>query len=278
MLKFSYNYKNQKIQSDTSAELDTFIYWNSSMWIVNYFGHCKGMYVVEPVHKTAGELFGNDESIIEFIPEPLSTIIEILSNQFLKLSLVRQYASFAKRAEKVVSRLISRMISFQNEPSFQERVRFTGSLFSMLENMHLSSNGRLLMCDVHLDNFGFTESGEVKIIDADDIFFVDEVSAKLGSKNCHADSDCTVGDYNDCYSYCDHTTNICSPNVALSNVQTVCSILLSLVFGDISNDELNAFKIPYDAMASFSESGALSFQDELSRIQTIINLLNDIKM
>ena len=280
ILKSKHNRKhNQEGQLDASDELGTLIAWNSSMWIVDYFGHCQSIYAIEPVQQTAGKIFGNDESLIELLPdlpEPFSAILDVLSSEFLKLAFIRNLALFVKRTEKHIIKFMSGFLS-QNWPSFEQRVHFARSLFLMLEDMHISSNGRIVMCDVHIDNFGYTKGGKLKILDADDIFVMEEASIKLSNTICDTDGDCTIGEYNDCHSHCDHEARTCSPVVAISNVRNICNVLLNLVFDDLTRDELTVFRTPYEKMGIFSNTDAISLDDELSRIRNIIELLHQIK-
>ena len=259
--------------------MDILVAWNSSVWIVNYFGHCRGIYAVEPVKETAGQRFGNDESFIDILDftDDFNTITNSLSDKFRNLGFIHHCIHLAKNVEKYVTNTFSYML-FQNKPSFTEKIEFTRSLFLMLEGMHMSSHGRLQMCDVHIDNFGYARNGNVKIIDADEIYLLEDVSRKLGSKKCTIDGDCRIGDYYDCHSYCDHAKGTCSSTVSISNVQNVCNVLMSIVFNEISEDELHLFQMPYDMMANFSKSHALSLDEELFRIQVIISYINKIEI
>jgi len=251
---------------DISGELDILVAWNSSMWIVNYFGHCRDIYAVEPIEETAGQKFGNDDSFIDELG---------FTNDFN--SIIHYCIHFAKKVEKYAASRMSYML-FQNKPSFTEKVKFTRSLFLMLEDMHISSHGRLQMCDVHIDNFGYASNGNLKVIDADDIYLLEDVSRMLGSKKCVTDGDCRIGDYYDCHSHCDIAKLTCSSTVSISNVQNVCNVLMSIIFNEISEDELHLFEMPYSMMANFSKSCAHTLDEELFRIRVIISYINKMEI
>ena len=278
VIKFKQSKKNQGFEPDIAPELEIFARFNSSRWSVNYFGHCKDIYAVEPVMHTAGQIFGNDETLAEWLelPDSIVTITKTLSKQLMTVHVVQTLFSFLQKTTREIANVI--FYEFYLEGStFEDKIKFTINLFLMLKDMHLSSNGRILLCDVHLDNFGITKTGEVKIIDADDIFFVEDVGENLRTNFCDNDNDCGIGDFNDCHSHCDHTTKTCSPNVAISNVRSVCNVLLSLVFHEISKEEHDILKIAIDVMVGFSNADAVSLDDELSRIETVIGLLESIK-
>lgn len=267
-------HSNQEIYPESHNELNVLSMFNTSTWLVNYFGHCGNVYAVEPVLHTAGQVFGRETSLVEalHLPDPVDDIIEFFIRSLHKFGLPLSFAD--DTIHYIRNHAFSS--SSPDKANFTDKVLFSRGLFSMLHGLHHSTNGRVLMCDVHIDNFGIARNGTVKIIDADHIFFLNSISEQLSGTVCASNSDCTVGDFHDCYSYCEPSSQRCSANVALSNVQNVCNILVSLVFKDVPDEELNAFKMAYDIMVDFSAVAAKSIEEESSRIDLVIRLLNAI--
>lgn len=262
-----------------NGELSFLSHFNSSIWLIDHYGNCKNVYAVEPVLQTAGQIFGNDDSLVDLLslPDPLDGLIDFMSDQLCQLGLPKHVFSNVEVAVKDFMKQLF-FKSPHNNPPFKVKMQFTRNLFEMLHDLVQSSNGSILLCDIHIDNFGLASNGRVKVIDADQIFFVETASNYLRTKECFDDNDCSLGDFSDCHSHCDQSAHTCSPNVALSNVVNICNVLLSLVFNEITAAELSVFKNTFDLMVNFSNTPASSLEQEMSRIKTIIRSFDEIDL
>ncbi len=72
------------------------------------------------------------------------------------------------------------------------------------------------ICDVKLENFGISSSGDLKVIDLD---MIHPDSYLFHTKYCEKHDDCH---FFDCKSYCDLTINKCHQERINDNLQSVC--------------------------------------------------------
>ena len=276
ILKYREEADERKLVSNENGELHYFSSYNDSGWCVKYLGNCGDIYAVEPVLYTAGQIFGAADLLSDllWIP-PVPSFVTDFFSKFMAMS------TNLKSMSKVMSNISEKISTFiflnfrqLHAPTFQEKIEFVRQMFLMLDRLARSTFGEALMCDVHLDNFGYTTDGKVVLIDGDHLYYINQVQKILSQKNCTDDSDCTIGDFTDCQSNCDRTSNLCTTNVPLSNVRVVSNVLLSLIFYQLSDEE-HARVIEIEKMLQeFISISQYSVRGELNQIDKLLDLID----
>ena len=265
----------EELVSNENGELHYFSSYNDSGWCVKYLGNCGEVYAVEPVLYTAGQIFGAADMLSDllWIP-PVPSFVTYFFSECMALSKNLKWIS---KHMTLISEKISTFIFFNfhqlHAPTFQEKIEFVRQVFLMLDRLARSTFGEVLMCDVHLDNFGYTTDGRVVLIDGDHLYYVNQVQKILSQRNCTDDSDCTIGDFTDCQSNCDTNSNLCTTNVPLSNVRVVSNVLLSLIFYHLSDEE-HARVVEIEKMLQdFISIKQYSVRGELNQIDKLLDLI-----
>ena len=101
--------------------------------------------------------------------------------------------------------------------SWHERVKIAFDLLNVLKSMQNDFHEPLHFCDVKGGNFGISQSGKVKPIDTDTVFFrskIDEIMTNV--ETCRTNADC---DFFDCKGQCNVSQNKCHPKVMNDNFE-----------------------------------------------------------
>lgn len=278
ILKYIEGINKGKLASNENGELHIFSSYNDSGWCVKYLGNCGEIYAVEPVLYTAGQIFGAADLLSDFlwIPPVPPFVTDFFSKCMAMSNNLKLISKYVNNISEKISSFIFLNFHQLHAPTFQEKIEFVRQMFLMLDRLARSTFGELLMCDIHLNNFGYTTDGKVVLIDGDHLYYIDQVQKILSRKKCTDDSDCTIGDFADCQSICDTTTNHCTTNVPLSNVRVVSDVLLSIIFYQLSDEE-HARVIKIEKMLQeFKGTNQYSVRGELNQIDNLLDLIDKV--
>ena len=272
-------YQNiQETEKTGNGEWNIFSRFNNSNWSVLYYGHCGGIFAVESVEYPAGKLFGSSERLADliFLPDALDNVADLLGNFFSKFDIFSRISSSLDSFYLYTSKFLFRFFHQIRVPAFKEKIEFMKNLFMMLETFLISTKGKMLMCDIHLDNFGLSKRSQVKVIDGDHLFFVDDVTEMLSRKPCVENADCRIGDFDDCHSYCNVTTKFCTGPTMFSNMRNICVVVINLVLDSLSDSQLAFLQKPYQIIQKCASNYSQTFSEELSKARTIIDSFKEI--
>ncbi|XP_064599276.1 divergent protein kinase domain 1C-like [Liolophura sinensis] len=143
-----------------------------------------------------------------FIPEILGTCGRFYAMEFVE-----------------TSSLLERRILMKHDSPWLQRVDVSMQLLKLVQDMNSSLFAEPLhMCDVKLENFGISKSGQLKAIDVD-MFFKERKMANeiMSVHNCSSHYDC---DFFDCKGWCNVKTRDCLQTRVNNNLQSVCEKIL----------------------------------------------------
>ena len=109
--------------------------------------------------------------------------------------------------------------------TWKKRALIAISMLDMVEAFEHTPYGTVYLCDVQEGNFGVDSSLKVYAIDMDISYFEGQVLFKIDHlkyTECTSDDAC---DFNDCWSKCNFTTNLCEPKLPSSNLQVTIMVL-----------------------------------------------------
>eukprot|EP00794_Sanderia_malayensis_P012163 gene12163-13418_t len=263
--------------SSSSHELYIFETFNGSELTVPFYGKCGPIYAVQSASHLAGQVYGNADDIDDILNLPdlfdfESTRPGPVENFIIDKGRLNNFFSYVVVTARNMLYDTFVRVSY---PTFREKVHFMRQVFLMLDKC---ASFQLLICDFHLNNFGFTrdDSKTVKIIDADHVFPADMIKKKFSTMPCVSDKDCKIGDSNDCIGYCNVDTRMCKPIVLFSNLRNVANILLSIIIAHLSHEEYSQVSAVANKLSGYSETHYSSAQIELLMIRDVIKTFDDL--
>ena len=210
---------------------------NESKHTVDFYGYCGGLYMVEKVPFVTSDLFGGSWELVELpiLPDkfekPLKRLLnyyggKILSSAAFSLS----YISTIFNDTLIVSEY-SIFSTFQtNVSSKREKFDFAYSMLDATLEVSVTPYGLTQSCDLHLGNYGITNTLTVKLIDLDLLYPHVFLRTLLEEKKCVSDLDCFVGRFDYCWSDCDKETDTCKSQLGLQDVHMICEGLFPIIF------------------------------------------------
>ena len=201
---------------------------NDSIHTLDYYGYCGGLYAVEKVKYIAEDLFGNQWNFIDLdllpdVFEPVEEIIRYIGKKTLDLVFSTPCISTVLNdATRYIKSFIHTLFFQVLAPSKIEEFDFAFSLLDTILDLSSNPYGLIQSCDVHLGNFGITNSSLVKLMDLDSTYPNVLLQAILSQKTCIADADCWVDTHDDCVSTCDSNTGNCTTHVQRQDLQNIC--------------------------------------------------------
>jgi len=85
-------------------------------------------------------------------------------------------------------------------------------------------------CDLHLGNYGITNTSTVKLIDLDLTYPHVLLQTLLKQKKCVSDLDCFVGSSESCWSDCDTKSGTCKSLLGLQDLHVICEGVFPIIF------------------------------------------------
>lgn len=203
---------------------------NESKYTVDFYGYCGGLYAVEKLPYVASQVFGETWELkdLSLFPDFLEPLEEIGRNMIEKIVDVVFAIPFVCHVLNDVLMLAKNYIfTFVSQtyiPSEQEKFEFVYSLMDTTLGVSSYPYGMLQSCDLHLGNYGFTNSLLVKMIDFDHTYPLVYLGELLMQKKCTSNDDCWVGNVNDCCSWCNDETGTCNSVVWKHDVTNICQV------------------------------------------------------
>ena len=235
--------------SVTAAEAKTFISLlqhiepmmlmtlNESEHTVDFYGYCGGLYMVEKVPFVASDLFGDSWELVElpFLPDtfekPLKGMLnyyggKILNSAAFSLSYIgtifNDTLTFSKHS------IFSPFQAYAS--SKRQKFDFAYSILDATLDVSVTPYGLTQSCDLHLGNYGLTNTSTVKLIDLDLLYPHVFLRTLLEQKKCVSDLDCFVGRFDYCWSDCDTMTGTCKSLLGLQDLHMICEGLFPIMF------------------------------------------------
>ena len=210
---------------------------NESKHTVDFYGYCGGLYVVEKLPFVASHVFGDRWELLDlsFLPdvfEPLQKLFNEYSGKVLNFasSSVLNMATIFNNAFTVAECPIFSTFFQVYATSKREKFDFAYSLLEATLDVSITPYGLTQSCDVHLGNYGITNTSTVKLIDLDLLYPHVFLRSLLEQKKCVSHWDCFVGRFDFCWSTCDKIKGTCKSLLGIQDLHMVCEGLLPLIF------------------------------------------------
>ena len=238
--------------SVTSAEARTFISLlqhlepamlmalNESKYIVDFYGYCGGLYVVEKVPFIASKVFENhweplDFSFISYGEQYGDALQEMLNNflgEMLNTAIfsVQYCCAILNNALDLTRYHIFNTFFQMLSPSKREKFKVAYSMLDATLDFANNTYGLVRQCDGHLANYGITSNALVKIIDLDLMYPHVFLKMLLEQKSCISGSDCWVGSSGDCFSTCNTSKGSCTSQMEAHDLHIICEVLFPVIF------------------------------------------------
>ena len=210
---------------------------NESKHTVDFYGYCGGLYMVEKVPFIASDLFGDTWELVElpFLPDqfekPLKRLLNYYGGKILRS------ATFSL---SYISKIFNNTLTFSKYSIFstyetyasskREKFDFAYSVLDATLDVSVTPYGLTQSCDLHLGNYGITNTSTVKLVDLDLLYPHVLLRTLLEQKECASDLDCFVGRFDYCWSDCDTMTGTCKSLLGLQDVHMICEGLFPIIF------------------------------------------------
>jgi len=210
---------------------------NESKHTVDFYGYCGGLYVVEKVPFVASNVFTDTWEFVDlaFLPdgfEPLQNLFNDNLGRFLNAgTLCVLY--FSAIFDNLLTITDYPMLStfFQvHTTSRSEKFDFAYSILDATLDVSITPYGLTQSCDLHLGNYGITNTSTVKLIDLDLTYPHVLLQTLLKQKKCVSDLDCFVGSSESCWSDCDTKSGTCKSLLGLQDLHVICEGVFQIVF------------------------------------------------
>lgn len=210
---------------------------NESKHTVDFYGYCGGLYMVEKLPLVASDLFGDNWELIElpFLPDAFEKPIKGMFNHY-----GGKIVNFAVFSLSYISMIFSDTLTFSelsifspfqaHVSSIREMFDFAYSILDATLDVSVTAYGLTQSCDLHLGNYGITNTSTVKLIDLDLTYPHVLLQTLLKQKKCVSDLECFVGSSESCWSDCDTKTGTCKSLLGLQDVHTICEGLFPIIF------------------------------------------------
>ena len=210
---------------------------NESKHTVDFYGYCGGLYMVEKLPLVASDLFGDNWELIElpFLPDAFEKPIKGMFNHY-----GGKIVNFAVFSLSYISMIFSDTLTFSELSIFspfqahvsskREIFDFAYSILDATLDVSVTAYGLTQSCDLHLGNYGITNTSTVKLIDLDLTYPHVLLQTLLKQKKCVSDLECFVGSSESCWSDCDTKTGTCKSLLGLQDVHTICEGLFPIIF------------------------------------------------
>ena len=210
---------------------------NESKHTVDFYGYCGGLYMVEKLPFVASNAFRDNWEFADlaFLPdgfEPLANMFNHNLGNVLDAAIL---------SILYVSTIFDNMLTLTDYPMFRtffqsyitsrrEKFDFAYSLLDAALEVSVTPYGLIQSCDLHLGNYGITNTSTVKLIDLDLTYPHVLLQTLLKEKKCVSDLECFVGSSESCWSDCDTRTGTCKSLLGLQDVHTICEGLFPIIF------------------------------------------------
>ena len=210
---------------------------NESKHAVNFYGYCGGLYMVEKVPFLASNVFRDTWEFVDlaFPPdgfEPLQNLFNDNLGKVLNsavLSILHISIIFDKVLAITDCPLFSTFLQVHTK-SRREKFDFAYSILDATLDVSVTPYGLTQSCDLHLDNYGITNTSTVKLIDLDLTYPHVLLQALLKQKKCVSDMDCFVGSSESCWSDCDTKSGTCKTLLGFQDLHEICEGLFPTIF------------------------------------------------
>ena len=223
---------------------------NESKHTVDFYGYCGGLYMVEKLPFVATDLFGDSWELIElpFLPDTLEKPIKRMFNYYggKVLSSVAFSLSY-------ISTIFNCTLTFSKYSIFStfrryvsskhEKFDFAYKILDATSDVSVTPYGLTQSCDLHLGNYGITDTTAVKLIDLDLLYPHVLLRTLLKQKKCVSDLDCFVGRFDYCWSDCDKMSGACKSLLGLQDIHMICEGLFPIIFRNPSILHPNVYNI-----------------------------------
>ena len=213
---------------------------NESKHTVDFYGYCGGLYMVEKVPFVASDLFGDSWELIElpFLPDTLEKPIKSMFNYYGG-KVLRSAAFFLSYTSTIVNdTLFSKYSIFSTFQTYfsskREKFDFAYLILDATADVSVTPYGLTQSCDLHLGNYGITNTSAVKLIDLDLLYPHVFLRTLLKKKKCVSDLDCFVGRFDYCWSDCDKMSGTCKSLLGLQDIHMICEGLFPIIFSNPS--------------------------------------------
>ena len=210
---------------------------NESKHTVDFYGYCGGLYMVEKLPLVASDLFGDNWELIElpFLPDAFEKPIKGMFNHY-----GGKIVNFAVFSLSYISMIFSDTLTFSelsifspfqaHVSSIREMFDFAYSILDATLDVSVTAYGLTQSCDLHLGNYGITNTSTVKLIYVDLLYPHVFLRTLLEQKKCVSDLDCFVGRFDYCWSDCDTKTGTCKTLLGLQDIHMICEGLFPNIF------------------------------------------------
>ena len=210
---------------------------NESKHTVDFYGYCGGLYVVEKVPLVASNVFKDTWEFVDlaFLPDGFEPLQDLFNDNVGKI--FNSAASFLL----YICTIFDNVITVKDYPllstffqiyitSRREKFDFAYSMLDATLDVSVTPYGLTQSCDLHLGNYGITNTSTVKLIDLDLTYPHVLLQTLLRQKKCVSDLDCFVGSSESCWSDCDTKTGTCKSLFGLQDVHMICEGLFPIIF------------------------------------------------
>lgn len=266
---------------------------NETKSIINFYGYCGPLYIVEKVHMAHSRLLDTSKAFTDFFIFPnFLEILELHLKSFL-IYMRATWKTFSKLQEFIYIRY--KKLKGNNFLTVEQRVDFVIGMVEVVYDMVSLDYGEMFSCDLHLDNIGFSNLlnfSLVKQTDLDEVFAAQKVFQDIKEKRCDSDSDCVEGVldvenmryHDECSTFC-QDNGFCSRRMKKDNLVYLCETLFTEIFFNpvavaLSDQELSKeMRWLIVEILSDCRKPVLypSVQDHLVYIRNVSNRFHEVK-
>ena len=210
---------------------------NESKHTVDFYGYCGGLYVVEKVPFVASNVFRDTWELVDlaFLPdgfEPLQNLFNDNLGRVLNAGTlcVLYFSAIFDHLLTVTDYPMLSTFFQVHTTSRREKFGFAYSILDATLDVSVTPYGLTQSCDLHLGNYGITNTSTVKLIDLDLTYPHVLLQTLLKQKKCVSDLDCFVGSSESCWSDCDTKSGTCKSLLGLQDLHVICEGVFPIIF------------------------------------------------